>query len=66
MWYVLSMLVIGIGIVLRVLLNVLYFGLPTLLESHDSFRLRLETNQMFSFFIPSGVSELTEDLVGGE
>uniref|UniRef100_A0A915CUX6 Uncharacterized protein n=1 Tax=Ditylenchus dipsaci TaxID=166011 RepID=A0A915CUX6_9BILA len=56
-WYVLSMLTIGVGVMLRLLLNILYFGLPTIFESQNDFKERLETNEIFMFFVPAGVTE---------
>ncbi|KAI1709682.1 hypothetical protein DdX_11071 [Ditylenchus destructor] len=61
-WYVFAMLVVGVGIILRLVLNIGFVGFPTLFDSQDSFKARLEHNNAFKFFIPSGTTRITDDV----
>ncbi|KAI1718188.1 hypothetical protein DdX_06605 [Ditylenchus destructor] len=62
-WYVLSMLFVGVGIILRIVLHIAVFGLPALLESQDKLKSRLHGESAFRFFIPSGTTVVTDDVV---
>ncbi|KAI1732497.1 hypothetical protein Ddc_01366 [Ditylenchus destructor] len=57
-WYVLSMLFVGMGILLRITLNVGFFGLPALLYSQQNLRERIMNDLTFANFRPS--DELTD------